>query len=271
MRRRFWVGAVLSLPLLVWVMGDHLLGLGLAHAIPRQLAHWMQLALATPVVLWGGWPFFERGWASFRNRSPNMFTLIGIGVGAAYLYSVVATLAPGIFPAGFRGHGGAVAVVLRGGGGDHRAGAARAGAGAAGARAHQRRDPRAARAGAEDRAARAADGTDEDVPLAAVAVGDRLRVRPGEKVPVDGVVLEGRSAVDESMLTGEPMPVEKNAGRRGHRRHGQRHRQLRHARRARRRRHGAGADRADGRRGAAHPRADPAPGRRGRAAGSCRR
>ena len=103
MRRRFWVSAILSLPLLVWVMGDHLLGLGLAHAISRQLAHWIQLGLATPVVLWAGWPIFKRCWASFLRLSPNMWTLIGIGVGAAYLYSVVATIAPCIFPAAFRG------------------------------------------------------------------------------------------------------------------------------------------------------------------------
>ena len=108
MRRRFWVSAALSLPLLIWVMGEHLLGLG--HAIPRQMAHWLQLALATPVVLWAGWPIFKRCWASFQNLSPNMWTLIGIGVGAAYLYSVVATIAPGIFPAAFRGPEGQVDV-----------------------------------------------------------------------------------------------------------------------------------------------------------------
>ena len=108
MRRRFWVSAALSLPLLVWVMADHLLGLG--HALSRPLAHWLQLALATPVVLWAGWPIFERCWASLRNRSPNMWTLIGMGVGAAYGYSVVATIAPGIFPAAFRGPAGEVEV-----------------------------------------------------------------------------------------------------------------------------------------------------------------
>ena len=108
MRRRFRVSAALSLPLLIWVMGEHLLGLG--HAIPRQMAHWLQLALATPVVLWAGWPIFNRGWASFQNLSPNMWTLIGIGVGAAYLYSVIATIVPGIFPAAFRGLEGQVDV-----------------------------------------------------------------------------------------------------------------------------------------------------------------
>ena len=110
MTRRFWVSAALALPLLVWVMGDHLLGLDLGHAIPRGLAHWIQLAIATPVVLWAGWPVFRRCWASFLKISPNMWTLIGIGVGAAYLYSVVATVAPGIFPDAFRGHDGQVEV-----------------------------------------------------------------------------------------------------------------------------------------------------------------
>jgi Cu+-exporting ATPase len=214
MRRRFWVSAVLSLPLLVWVMGDHLFGLGLAHAISRQLAHWIQLALATPVVLWAGWPIFERCWASFRKLSPNMWTLIGIGVGAAYLYSVVATVAPGIFPAAFRGPEGQVdvyfeaaavivALVLLGQVLEIRArertsGAIKALLGLAPNTAWRVR----------------ADGTDEEVPLDAVQVGDRLRVRPGDKIPVDGEVLEGRSTVDESMLTGEPVPVEKTAGER---------------------------------------------------------
>jgi Cu+-exporting ATPase len=214
MRRRFWVSAALSLPLLVWVMGDHLLGLDLAHMIPRQLAHWLQLALATPVVLWAGWPIFERCWASFLKLSPNMWTLIGIGVGAAYLYSVVATLAPGIFPAAFRGHEGQVdvyfeaaavivALVLLGQVLELRArertsGAIKALLGLAPKTARRVRD----------------DGTDEEVPLEEVQVGDRLRVRPGDKIPVDGLVLEGHSAVDESMLTGEPMPVDKTAGER---------------------------------------------------------
>jgi Cu+-exporting ATPase len=210
MTRRFWVSAALSLPLLVWVMGDHLLGFG--HLISRQLAHWLQLALATPVVLWAGWPIFKRCWASFLKMSPNMWTLIGIGVGAAYLYSVVATLAPGIFPAAFRGPEGEVdvyfeaaavitALVLLGQVLEIRArertsGAIKALLGLAPKTARRVRD----------------DGTDEEVPLEEVQVGDRLRVRPGEKIPVDGMVLEGHSTVDESMLTGEPMPVEKNPG-----------------------------------------------------------
>jgi P-type Cu+ transporter len=214
MRRRFWVSAALSLPLLLWVMGDHLLGIGMTHAVPRQLAHWIQLALATPVVLWAGWPILKRCWASFEKLSPNMWTLIGIGVGAAYLYSVVATLAPGIFPDAFRGHGGQVdvyfeaaavivALVLLGQVLEIRArertsGAIRALLGLAPKTARRVRD----------------DGADDEVPLEAVQVGDRLRVRPGDKIPVDGEVLEGRSTVDESMLTGEPVPVEKARGER---------------------------------------------------------
>ena len=214
MRRRFWVSAALSLPLLVWVMGDHLFGFGLTHAISRQLAHWIQLALATPVVLWAGWPIFKRCWASFLRLSPNMWTLIGIGVGAAYLYSVVATLAPGIFPAAFRGPEGQVdvyfeaaavitALVLLGQVLEIRArertsGAIKALLGLAPKTARRVRD----------------DGSDEEVPLDEVQAGDRLRVRPGDKIPVDGEVLEGRSTVDESMLTGEPVPVEKTAGER---------------------------------------------------------
>jgi Cu+-exporting ATPase len=212
MRRRFWISAALSLPLLVWVMGDHLLGLGLAHAISSQAAHWLQLALATPVVLWAGWPIFKRCWASFLKLSPNMWTLIGIGVGAAYLYSVVATIAPGIFPNAFRGPEGQVdvyfeaaavivALVLLGQVLEIRArertsGAIKALLGLAPKTARRVRD----------------DGADEEVPLDDVQVGDRLRVRPGDKVPVDGEVLEGRSTVDESMLTGEPVPVEKSQG-----------------------------------------------------------
>jgi P-type Cu+ transporter len=214
MRRRFWVSAALSLPLLVWVMGEHLLGIGMAHAVPLQVANWLQLALATPVVLWAGWPIFKRCWASFRQLSPNMWTLIGIGVGAAYGYSIVATVAPGIFPTAFRGHEGQVevyfeaaavivALVLLGQVLEIRArertsGAIKALLGLAPKTARRVRD----------------DGADEEVPLDAVQVGDRLRVRPGDKIPVDGEVLEGRSTVDESMLTGEPVPVEKTQGER---------------------------------------------------------
>jgi Cu+-exporting ATPase len=208
MRRRFTVSAVLTLPLFAIAMSE----MWLPPHGPRLL--WIQLVLATPVVLWGGWPFFARGWASLVSRQLNMFTLIALGTGAAYAYSVLAALAPGLFPAAFRGHGGAVAVyfeaaavivtlVLLGQVLELRA---RARTGAA-IRALLGLAPKTARR-------IEADGSEADVPLDAVAVGDRLRVRPGEKVPVDGVVLEGRSAVDESMLTGEPIPVEKSAGAR---------------------------------------------------------
>ncbi len=214
MRRRFWISAALALPLLLWVMADHLFNLGLAAAMSRVLAHWLQLALATPVVLWAGWPIFKRCWASFLRLSPNMWTLIGIGVGASYLYSVVATVAPGIFPPAFRGPEGQVdvyfeaaavitALVLLGQVLEIRAreqtsGAIKALLGLAPKTARRVRD----------------DGSDEEVGLDEVAVGDRLRVRPGDKIPVDGVVLEGRSTVDELMLTGEPVPVEKTEGER---------------------------------------------------------
>jgi Cu+-exporting ATPase len=209
MRRRFRVSAVLTVPLFLLAMGEM--------AWPA-LAHrgfvWLQLALATPVVLWGGWPFFTRGWASLATRRLNMFTLIALGTGAAWGYSLIATLAPGVFPDSFRGHGGAVAVyfeaaavivtlVLLGQVLELRA---RSRTGAA-IRALLGLAPKTARRVGDD-------GSETDVPLEDVAAGDRLRIRPGEKVPVDGVVLEGRSAVDESMLTGEPIPVEKVAGER---------------------------------------------------------
>jgi len=201
MWRRFVISALVTAPLFVLAMAE--LGLPL-----------LQLALATPVVLWGGWPFFERGWASLVNRRLNMFSLIALGTGAAFAYSVLAVLAPGWFPPAFRGHGGEVPVyfeaaavivtlVLLGQVLELRA---RSRTGAA-LRALLGLAAKTARRVAED-------GSEADVPLDAVAVGDRLRVRPGEKVPTDGVVLEGGSAVDESMLTGEPIPVEKSAGAR---------------------------------------------------------
>jgi Cu+-exporting ATPase len=214
MERRLLWSAVLTVPLFAGAMADMLPGRPLAHVVPGPVLAWGQLLLATPVVVWGGDPFFARAWSSVRARALNMFTLIGLGTGAAYAYSLVATLAPGIFPASLRAHGGAIPVyfeaaavivtlVLLGQVLELRA---------------RRRTGEAIRSllGLAPKTARRlrADGSEEDVPLDAVVVGDRLRVRPGEKVPVDGVVLEGRSAVDESMLTGEPIPVEKGPGER---------------------------------------------------------
>jgi Cu+-exporting ATPase len=214
MTRRFWIGLVLTLPLLVFVMGDMLPGQPLRHLISGRALAWLQLVLATPVVLWAGWPFFVRGWASIVNRSLNMFTLIAIGTGMAYVYSVVGTIAPGLFPESFRTHGGEIGLyfeaaavitvlVLLGQVLELRA---RSQTSSAIKELLKLAPPTARRL--------RSDGTDEDVPLEAVQVGDRLRVRPGERVPVDGVVLEGASAVDESMITGEPIPVEKTAGSR---------------------------------------------------------
>jgi P-type Cu+ transporter len=210
--RRLWISALLAAPVVALDMGSHLGGhFGLWHASGR-LAHFFELALATPVVLWGGWPFFVRGAQSLVTRHLNMFTLIAMGTGVAYLYSVVAVLAPGLFPANFRdAHGGialyfeaasiiTVLVLL----GQVLELSARASTMSA-IRALMQLQPTSARRLRDD-------GSDEDVPLDVVAVGDRLRVRPGEKVPVDGVLLEGRSAVDESMVTGESMPVAKEPG-----------------------------------------------------------
>src|SRR5437762_3236228 len=207
MTHRLWVTAALSVPLLIIAMGGH----AVAMLSPRALA-WLQLALATPAVLWGGWPFFQRGWASLRNRSLNMFTLIALGTGVAYLYSVVAAVIPGIFPASFRGADGGVplyfeaasvitALVLLGQVLELRARSQTGGA----IRALLDLAPKQARLVRED-------GSEADIPLDVVKPGDRLRLRPGEKVPVDGVVIEGHSNVDESMITGEPLPVEKSPG-----------------------------------------------------------
>jgi Cu+-exporting ATPase len=212
MTRRLWIGAVLTLPLLAVMVSDVLPGHPLQHLLPGRLLGWMELLLATPVVLWGGWPFFERGWASIVHRSLNMFTLIAIGSGAAYLYSVAAVLAPGLFPATFRDASGnlglyfeAAAVitvlVLLGQVLELRARSQTGGA----IRALLGLAPKTARR-------ISADGNEADVPVSEITVGDLLRIRPGEKVPVDGVVTEGRSSVDESMVTGEPIPVEKTAG-----------------------------------------------------------
>jgi Cu+-exporting ATPase len=208
MTRRFWIGAALAAPVVVLEMGAHIPGLNLHHYVPPQISLWLEFALATPVVLWAGWPFFERGWASVRNRSLNMFSLIALGTGAAYLYSLAATFAPALFPASVQVSGivpvyyEAAAVitvlVLLGQVLELRA---REKTGSA-IRALLNLAPKTARR-------IGADGQDEEVPLDEVHVGDRLRVRPGESIPVDGLVIEGRGAVDESMVTGESLPVEK--------------------------------------------------------------
>ena len=214
MTRRFWVSVALSVPLLAFVMGDMLPGQPLRHALSGRLMAWLQLVLATPVVLWGGWPFFARGWASIVNRSLNMFTLIALGTGTAYVYSVVAALAPGMFPESFRTHGGEVelyfeaaaiitTLVLLGQVIELRARSQTSSA----IKALLGLTPKTARRLRDD-------GGEDDVSLDEVRPGDRLRVRPGERVPVDGVALEGTSAVDESMVTGEPIPVEKAPGSR---------------------------------------------------------
>jgi Cu+-exporting ATPase len=211
MRRRFWIGAVLTLPVFLVAMSDMLPGKPL-HFLDMRLLSWVQLALATPVVLWSGWPFFERAWTSVVNRSPNMFTLIALGVGAAYLYSLVATVAPWVFPAELQSPGGAVesyyetaamitVLVLLGQVLELRARSQTTGA----IRRLLGLAPRTARIVRPD-------GVEEDVPLDRINVGDRLRVRPGEKVPVDGTVLDGHSSVDEAMISGEPIPVEKEPG-----------------------------------------------------------
>ncbi|MFZ5557474.1 MAG: heavy metal translocating P-type ATPase [Pseudomonadota bacterium] len=212
MRRRFWIGAALTVPLLVLTMGPYV-GLGAARdALGERLALWVELALGTPVILWAGWPFFVRGVASVRNRSLNMFTLIAMGVGAALAFSVVAVVAPGIFPEGFRDDAGHVGVYFE-------AGAVIVVLVLLGQvlELQARERTGAAIRALLDLAARSArvirpDGREEEIPLEEVQVGDRLRVRPGDKVPVDGVVVEGRSSVDESMISGEPVPVEKVAG-----------------------------------------------------------
>ena len=212
MSRRFWIGLVLTLPVFILEMGGHVPSLGLHRLVPPATSTWIQFALATPVVLWAGWPFFQRGWASVRSGHLNMFTLIALGTGAAFLYSLAATFAPGAFPPGFRMMGGTVPVyyeaaavitvlvllgqVLELRARDQTGGAIRALLNLAPKTAQRLRE------GAED----------EEVPLGEVQVGDRLRVRPGDGVPVDGVILDGRSAVDESMVTGESMPAAKGPG-----------------------------------------------------------
>jgi Cu+-exporting ATPase len=210
MTRRFWIGTALGLPLVVLDMGAHLAG---AHGwIPQTQSNWVQLALATPVVLWAGWPFFMRGWQSLLTRNLNMFTLIALGLGVAYFYSAIATLAPQLFPDAFRGHDGAVAVyfeaaavttvlVLLGQVLELRARERTSGA----IRTLLDLAPKMARRVTQS-------GADEEIPLDSVAIGDLLRVPPGEKIPVDGEVVEGSSTIDQSMVTGESMPVSIAAG-----------------------------------------------------------
>ncbi len=211
MSRRFWIGLVLTLPVFILEMGSHIPALGLNAIVPPGISIWIQFALSTPVVLWAGWPFFQRGWASLVNRHLNMFTLISLGTATAYIYSLAATFIPDSFPAGFRMMGGIVPVyyeaaavitvlvllgqVLELRARDQTGGAIRALLNLAPKTAHRLRD----------------GGDDEEIALSDVKVGDRLRVRPGDGIPVDGVVLEGASAVDESMVTGESMPTPKAA------------------------------------------------------------
>ena len=209
--RRFWVSAICSVPLLIITMGP-MVGLSVRAWIGEQTALWLEFLLATPVVLWAALPFFKRGVDSFKNRSPNMWTLIMIGVGAAYLYSVVAVLFPEMFPQSFRGHGGSVPVYFEAAAvivtlvflGQVLELRARERTGSA-IRALLDLAPKTARR-------IAADGSEADVPLDEVQAGDKLRIRPGDSVPVDGIVVEGRSSVDEAMITGEPVPVEKTEG-----------------------------------------------------------
>ena len=212
MTRRFWIGLALALPVVAFEMGGHVLGLD--RFLGGVQSNWLQAAIATPVVLWAGWPFFVRGWLSLVRRSLNMFTLIAMGTGIAWVYSVIATVAPGVFPPAFRGHDGSVAVyfeaaavitvlVLLGQVLELRAREQTSGA----IRALLELAPATARR-------IAADGSETEVSLGEVTVGDRLRVRPGDKVPLDGEVIEGRSNVDEALVTGEPLPVVKEPGAR---------------------------------------------------------
>ncbi|MBX3277510.1 MAG: heavy metal translocating P-type ATPase [Acidobacteria bacterium] len=212
MTRRFRISLILTLPVFALAMSEMIPGSPVQHALGAQTSGWLQFALSTPVVLWGGRPFFERGWRSITARSPNMFTLIAMGTGAAYAYSTAALIAPGIFPDSFRGHGGEVPIYFE-------AAAVITTLVLLGQVLELRARSRTNLAlrmllGLAPKTARrlGADGAERDVPLEEVHPGDLLRVRPGEKVPVDGVITEGASAVDESMVTGEPIPVEKSAG-----------------------------------------------------------
>src|SRR5262245_3424068 len=212
MRRRFWASVAFTVPVFLLAMSEMVPIQPLQHAVPSRVLGWIQLALSTPVVMWGGWPFFQRGWASIVHRSLNMFTLIAIGTGTAYCYSLVAVLFPGLFPAAFRGHGGEIdlyfeaaavitTLVLLGQVLELRA------------RSETSSAIKALLGLAPKTALRLrTNGTEEIVPVDQLQPGDRLRVRPGETIPVDGVVVEGRSSIDESMITGEPIPVEKING-----------------------------------------------------------
>src|SRR5215471_13177900 len=212
MTRRFWVSVVLSFPLLLLAMSEMLPGNPVERLLPMRSLIWIQLTLATPVVLWGGWPFFVRAWQSIVNRSLNMFTLIGLGVAVSYVYSLVAAIAPQVFPPSFHDAMGKVPVYFEAAAvittlvllGQVLELKARSSTSAA-IKALLELAPKTARR-------IGADGSEHDVPLAQVQVGDLLRVRPGEKVPVDGVVVEGASSIDESMVSGEPIPVEKAVG-----------------------------------------------------------
>jgi Cu+-exporting ATPase len=212
MTRRFWVCLALTLPVFFLAMSEMIPGQPVQHAFSPRLLSLVQFALASPVVLWGGWPFFERGWASLVNRHLNMFTLIALGTGTAYVYSVIAVLSPGVFPASFRGPGGQVPVYFE-------ASAAITTLVLLGQVLELRARARTSSAikgllGLAPKTARVVrdEGAEEDVPLDRVQRGDRLRVRPGEKVATDGVILEGSSSIDESMVTGEAVPVEKKTG-----------------------------------------------------------
>jgi len=210
MTRRFWAGVILTIPLVLIAMRDYIPGLSLESLISHEAMKWLELLLATPVVLWAGWPFFVRGWQSLMTRNLNMFTLIGIGVGVAYIYSIVAALFPGIFPVSFRKDGEVgvyfeaaaviVTLVLLGQVLELKA---RSKTGAA-IKMLLGLAPKTAR--------RIKEGAEEDIPLEHVKIDDILRVRPGEKIPVDGIVIDGLSSVDESMVTGEPIPVQKQKG-----------------------------------------------------------
>jgi Cu+-exporting ATPase len=212
MTRRFWIALGLALPVVAIAMGDMLSAGALSARLDLDVVNWIQLVLALPVVVWAGWPFYERAWASVVNRSPNMFTLIALGVGAAFGFSVVATIAPGVFPNGFRmaGHAGVetyfdtavviTVLVLLGQVLELRA------------RSQTNSALKDLLTLAPSLARRVTEAGEDDVPLASVSVGDQLRVRPGERIPVDGRVIDGHSAVDESLVTGEPLPVEKSTG-----------------------------------------------------------